>query len=115
MIERELVQAIPKPQAGAIKYDQGKLRWGLLPLDAVEEVVKVITFGASKYGDRNWEKGFDFNRNIDALHRHLAAWQRGQDTDAESSLNHLAHAMCNLLFLLTFQLRGVGNDDRSKY
>ena len=33
------------------KYDQDKLRWDLIPLEAVEECVKILTFGAQKYGE----------------------------------------------------------------
>lgn len=29
-----------------LKYDNGKLRWDLLPLDQVEKIVEVYTFGA---------------------------------------------------------------------
>ena len=31
------------------KYDGGKLEYGLLPPLALEETVKVLTFGAQKY------------------------------------------------------------------
>lgn len=40
-------------KARGIKLDAGKTRWDLLPLRTVEEIVKVYTFGAGKYGDNN--------------------------------------------------------------
>lgn len=100
--------------AQAIKHDQGKSRIELLPFDALEEVAQVMTFGATKYGDRNWELGFKWTRLIGSTLRHLFAWSRGEDKDPESGLNHMAHAACNVLFLLTFVVRGVGDDDRAK-
>jgi hypothetical protein len=94
------------------KYDNGKDPWHLLPWDAVREVVKVLAFGAKKYGSRNWEKGFAWSRAHDALMRHVTAWHLGEDRDEETGMLHLSHAACCALFLLAFQLRGIGTDDR---
>ncbi len=97
------------------KADSGKDRWDLAPMDAIREVVKVLGFGASKYGDRNWEKGIKFSRLYAAALRHLTAWFEGEDRDPETGLSHLAHAGCCVLFLLAFTIRGHGHfDDRPK-
>jgi hypothetical protein len=98
----------------AIKFDENKVRLELLPTDAIEAVADVLTFGAKKYGDHNWEKGFDYTRVIGSLLRHVFAFAKGEDLDPESGKSHLAHAACNVLFLLTFTLRGTGRDDRPK-
>jgi hypothetical protein len=95
------------------KYDTGKLRYDLLPVDAEEELVRVLTFGASKYDDRNWEKGIDYSRLYGAARRHLKDFWKGLDKDDESGLEHLAHAMCCCMFLLSYRLRGMKKfDDR---
>lgn len=98
---------------GGIKHDQGKIRTDLLPFDALEEVAQVLTFGAIKYGDRNWENGFNYGRLIGATLRHIFAFARGEDADKESGRSHLAHAACCILMLLALTLRGHGKDDRS--
>lgn len=86
------------------KYDGGKPRWDLLPLSTIEEVVKVLTFGANKYGDNNWQLVNEAQkRYFAALLRHLTAYQRGEKVDSESGLSHLAHAATNLVFLLHFE------------
>ena len=87
------------------KYDAGKLRWSLLPIKPVEEIVKVLMFGANKYGDNNWQ-GLEGGkeRYYDAMLRHIAAWKEGEQNDSESGLLHLAHAGCCLLFLLWFEV-----------
>jgi hypothetical protein len=86
------------------KYDSGKLRWDLLPLEIVGEIVAVLTFGAKKYTDDGWKKVPDRERRyFAALLRHLEAYQRGELIDSETGLSHLAHAGCNLIFLLCFQ------------
>lgn len=97
----------------AIRFDQEKPMFHLLPWDAVGEVVKVFTFGAKKYGDHNWKKGFKYSRCLNSLLRHITAWASGENVDPESGLNHLAHAACNCLFLIYFQLHtSIGEDDR---
>lgn len=97
-----------------VKHDQQKIRWDLVPYDAVNEIAKVLTFGAAKYEARNWEKGMDWSRAFGALQRHLTRWFHGQDKDKETRLTHLANAGCCLFFLLSWELRKVGNDDRPK-
>jgi hypothetical protein len=97
---------------GGIKHDADKTMMALLPFEALEEVGKVLTFGAKKYDEHNWRKGFKFSRVSSAAMRHLFAWMRGQDNDPETGLSHLAHAATCLLFLLTFVLTKTGTDDR---
>lgn len=93
------------------RFDGDKIRLELLPFDALEEVGKVLTFGAKKYGDRNWELGFNYSRVLGCLCRHVFAYARGEKIDSESGLSHMAHAACNVLMLLAFEKRGVGVDD----
>lgn len=97
-----------------VKHDQHKIRWDLVPYDAVNEIAKVLTFGAAKYEARNWENGMNWSRAFGALQRHLTRWFHGQDKDKETRLTHLANAGCCLFFLLAWELRQVGTDDRPK-
>ncbi len=97
-----------------IKHDTGKPRWELLPYDAVRGVVEVLTDGAKKYSDRNWENGIAYGRVFGALQRHLTAWWSGENTDSESGRSHLDHAMCELMFLSAYEKRGMSFlDDRA--
>ena len=99
----------------AVKYDDNKLKWYLLPWDALEEVVKVYTVGSKKYAERNWEKGFTYSRLYGALLRHLVAWfQRGERNDSDSGVHHLAAVAFCTLGLLAFEIRKTGTDDRPK-
>jgi len=84
---------------GGKKFDGGKLRYDLIPADTFKQLVEVITFGANKYAPNNWQK-VESDRYIAALYRHVEAWRMGEERDQESGLHHLAHAMCNVLFLL---------------
>ena len=96
----------------ALKHDYNKTRWDLLPFEALEEVAAVLTYGAGKYSEQNWRWGFKFHRPLAAALRHITAWARGEDTDEESGYSHLSHAVCCLLFLISFQKTGSGVDDR---
>lgn len=88
----------------AVKADKGKTDWSLLPIESVEEIIKVLEFGATKYDDWNWStgNGFKYTRVFNATMRHLWAWFRGEDNDPETGLSHWAHAGCNVLFMLHF-------------
>lgn len=97
---------------GGNKFDGEKVRLHLLPTEAIEEVGKVLTFGAMKYGERNWEKGLAWSRCFGAALRHLFAWWRGESLDPETGLSHMAHAACCVLFLLSYEMRSTGTDDR---
>ena len=102
----------------ATKYDGGKTDWSLLPWDAVEEIIKVLQFGAGKYSPWNWAEngGFKFNRLFNSSMRHFVAWfWRREDLDPETGLSHMAHLGCNVLFLLHYVLNGnkfKTNDNR---
>jgi Domain of unknown function (DUF5664) len=93
-----------KPPGEGAKYDGSKERWDLLPIGPTIEVVKVLTFGARKYADNNWQKvEHPRSRYFSAALRHLTAWFSGARADHESGLSHLAHAICCLLFCLWFE------------
>lgn len=92
------INATPLPLGR--KFDIGKLRYGLIPPLAQQEMVKVLTFGAEKYEPDNWKHVEDsITRYFDAMERHVWAWKMGEDLDPESGIHHLAHAMCCLAFL----------------
>jgi len=82
------------------KFDNEKPRWDLLPMKEVEEIVKVMTFGAKKYKANNWKLVEPKDRYFAALMRHLVAWKEGEELDPDSKYHHLAHVGCNLLFLM---------------
>jgi len=94
-----------------VKKDGAKLRYDLVPAEAIEELVKVYTFGAQKYEAHAWESGMKMSRVYAALFRHMTAWWLGEDTDKESGFSHLAHAAWNVLALLTYAKRGMHETD----
>jgi len=106
------------------KFDQEKVRFDLLPMDALHAIAYVMTMavpgakdkngndvlcGAQKYGDRNWEQGMDPQRMRGAQIRHDCANQMGETHD-ESGHLHLAHKACGAIMELTYALRGITAD-----
>jgi len=86
------------------KFDKDKPDYTLLPWDAVEEIVKVLDYGAKKYARDNWRYVDDAEvRYLAAAFRHLAAYARGETADPETNLSHLAHVGCCILFLLSME------------
>jgi hypothetical protein len=75
-------------------------------------VARVYAFGAKKYSDHNWRKGYAWSLSFDALMRHVTEAQQGEWLDMESGEPHLAHAVFHCLTLITFMLLGLGTDDR---
>lgn len=94
------------------KFDTEKCRYDLLPMYAIEALGDVLTYGAGKYGVRNWEKGILYGRLFAATLRHLFAWWRREEYDAESGLSHLAHALTNIAFLIELEHTHLEMDDR---
>ena len=97
----------------AVKFDQDKIPYELLAPEFLEGTATILKFGAEKYGARNWEEGMHWSRPFGALMRHMWAWWRGEKFDAESSRPHLWHAACCLMFLIAYEGRNIGKDDRS--
>ena len=91
-----------------VKYDGEKPKMHLLPPKAINEVAKVLTFGAQKYDEENWRKLEDLqSRYSSGALRHIFAHLDSEDLDPESGLSHLAHAICCLLYKLEIELENA--------
>lgn len=101
-----------QPTLDGKKNDQGKPQLGLVPGSLILAVGTILTFGAGKYGKHNWRKGLAWSRPYDAMLRHLVAWYDGESFDLETGKSHLWHAACELAFLIEYEQKGVGHDDR---
>lgn len=110
------------PPTEGRKDDKDKVRIELIAPELLFAVGDVSTFGAKKYGDRNWEKGMSWSRVFGALMRHMWCWWGGAlptsknfvfgDLDMETGKSHLWHAACCIMYLIAYEARGTGIDDR---
>lgn len=60
-------------QDKGLRFNEGKTRYDLVPAFAQEQYARVLTKGAQKYAERNWERGMKWSKVIASLERHLAA------------------------------------------
>lgn len=84
------------------KDDKGKPRMSLIDPYYSEETAMVLTHGASKYGDYNWQKCEDIDRIIDSLERHINDYKKGIIYDLETGKHQMAHISCNAMFIHYF-------------
>ncbi len=102
----------------ATKKDDGKLDWSLVPFEGLEEMVRVLEFGASKYSRGNFmsDGGMEHRRILNAACRHLFAYMKGEDIDPETGYSHIAALQCNALFLGVYRtdLEKFNKDNRDK-
>jgi len=108
------IEALEKQYGTALKFDVDKLPLHLLSTEAMNQTAAVLKFGAQKYAEHNWRKGFAWSRPLSAAMRHITAFNDGEDCDPESGLSHLAHAACCIMFLLEFEKTHPHLDDRYK-
>lgn len=98
-----------QPGSPGFKADKGKNRLGLIFKDfsrSLELIGEIATFGAEKYTDHGWLHVPDAEKRYrDALYRHLLAFERGEELDPETGLNHLGHAAWNVMAILDLKLR----------
>lgn len=97
----------------AAHFDSGKRRVDLVPPELIEAVADVLAKGAEKYTEYNWQKGMEWMKLYGSALRHLLAFRKGEDKDPESGLDPIAHAICDLAFLLVYRRTHPELDNRS--
>lgn len=65
-----------------------------------------------EFSDWKWTKGLKWSVPIGRAARHLMAIIRGETTNPESCLSHVAHVYCNVVMLLTYAGTFTQGDDR---
>jgi hypothetical protein len=95
------------------KYYAGKSRIDLVPPSAIIAAARVFTYGAQKYGAHDWESGIAVSRLYAAAQRHLLAYWSGEDTDDDSGLPHIDHALANLCMIIGLRENPECDDRRS--
>jgi hypothetical protein len=102
-----------KPDGGK-RFDVGKSRMSLIPFVALRAIGDVYAYGERKYAAWNWAKGMKWSRVSDSMLRHYERFSAGEALDPESGLLHSAHMAWNAITLLSYELLGLGEDDRWK-
>lgn len=98
-------------ETGARK-EQKIQRFDLIPVEPLTKLAEHYGKGASKYEDRNWEKGYPWSKSYAALLRHLTAWWDGEDVDEESGSSHMTAVAWHAFALMFFEMHRKSQDDR---
>ena len=90
-------------ESGAVRdTNEGKIRWDLLPIEALKRAAIHYPDGAKKYDDNNWKLGIPTGRFIESTCRHWAQYQLG-----ETGEDHLSAVIFNVLGI-------IWNEEKSK-
>mgnify|MGYP003146399889 CR=1 FL=1 len=112
--EKELIDLYkPNPVKG-VKHSEGKARYDLIPVSAMRGLAEILTYGATKYDSKNWERGVEWSKYYSALMRHLEKWRGGEWLDQDTGKSHLHHAHCNLVFMIELETTHRELDDLTK-
>lgn len=98
-------------ESKSVKNDiiDDKLRWDLLPMEEIEDIVRVYHAGAKKYGPNTWQNlDNGFERYRAAAARHIMAYLKGERMDKETNVHHLAAAAWNVITMLWYDKHGKG-------
>ncbi|SRR5258706_6722848 len=82
--------------SGAVRDNsEGKGRFDLIPYQGMIRLARHYEAGAKKYSDRNWEKGMNISRYVDAALRHLFKYVAGWNDE-----DHLAAVAWNVFSIM---------------
>jgi hypothetical protein len=108
-----------------LRFNKGKLRWGLMHYPSMESMIRVLEYGSQKYTANNWTKGMNKLELLECLQRHLAALMEAEafgreekkyDHDPEcegcktdfcpthSQQHHIGHILCNAMMYAYYEL-----------
>lgn len=87
-------------------------RFDLIPTAPLAEVARHYGRGASKYEDRNWERGYKWSLSYAALQRHANAFWGGETFDPETGSHHLAAVVFHALAMMEWGRTHPELDDR---
>jgi hypothetical protein len=83
----------------------------LTPPEWIWGLAMVTTRGSIKYAVRNWERGMKWSYLIGCAFRHTIKFICGERYDPETGCHHLAMVAWNVLALMTYDIRGIGEND----
>lgn len=92
----------------SIKNDRkdDKIMMDLLPWPELEEIAKVYTAGAKKYGPNRWQNLPDgYQRYKGAMLRHLTEVEKGNEIDQETGCLHIAQVAWNAIAMLHCKMK----------
>ena len=91
-----------------------KPQYELIPPEAIESLAEILTLNLDKHGNR-WEREpMKWGDHFGAAMRHLWKWWSPfySDLDDETGRSHLNHALARIAFLIAYEKRGIGENNK---
>jgi hypothetical protein len=104
-----------KVDSQAMRFDDNKLRFDLIPPEVIIELARVYTMGSYKYNDDNWRQGMPWSKVIRPVFSHMYKWMSGIAIDSDTGCHNLIMVAWNALTLFMYELHKVGKDTRQKF
>jgi hypothetical protein len=105
----EYLDGNPKDAIGSTKVPMG-----LVPATFIAETSLAFLEGKEKYGQVNWRASpVRASVYIDALKRHIAKYEEGQDRDLTTLVHHLGNGGACMGILIDAAVHGTLVDDRN--
>ncbi|KKN51643.1 hypothetical protein LCGC14_0620510 [marine sediment metagenome] len=83
-------------ETGSVRdTEEGKPRFDLISPHGLKRLADLMTKGAEKYGERNWEKGQHVSRFYSSMFRHMMTWREGDPVE-----DHLAAILYNAMAII---------------
>lgn len=89
-------------------------RYDLIPWSEMDKVAELYAFGATKYADHNWRKGYAWSLSFASLIRHATSFWEGEALDPETGVHHMTSVVFHALALMYFEDHYPDLDDRFK-
>ena len=88
---------------------EGKGRYDLLPVEAIEALAKRFEYGAKLHGDNNWRFGIPNASLFDSALRHLF-----QALSGKTDEDHLAACLWNVSVLIYNREHNLGSETKKE-
>jgi hypothetical protein len=103
LIERDKEYRVVSETGG--EKGQKLARYDLIPVDALKQLAERYGHGATKYDERNWERGYNWSLSYAALQRHANQFWNGEEFDPDyPDSHHLAAVLFHAAALLHYTL-----------
>ena len=92
-----------------------KLRYDLIPVDALKEVARVLALGGEKHKGNNFrDVHLEHNQHIASAFRHGEAYRGGEMMDTEMGTHHLAHRIVRDLYQMQIDMEELSEEPTLK-
>ena len=92
-----------------------KLRYDLIPVDALKEVARVLALGKEKHKGNNFrDVHLEHNQHIASAFRHGEAYRGGEMMDTEMGTHHLAHRIVRDLYQMQIDMEELSEEPTLK-